>query len=1043
MPAPQSRRVAVIGSGVAGLTAAHVASASASVTLYEADDRLGGHADTHLVDAPRPRAARHRHRLHRAQRAHLPDAAAALRRARRRDPGVRHVDVGARRRDRPGVGRRARAARGLPDLAQPALRPRYLRMLTEIPRFHRRARALLAAGERDGDGTATRPCGSSCAPAASRRTSPATSWSRSSPRSGPCDPDLALDYPARYLFTFLDHHGMLGIFGSPQWRTVTGGSREYVARLAAGLADVRTGTKVTSVLETADGVEVTDGNGEVTTYDAVVVATHPGQALAMLAEPTPVQREVLGALPYSRQHRAAAHRHPAAAAAPSAPGRRGTSAARPGPGGQVTVTYDLTRLQRLDTETRYLVTLGGEDLVDPATVIARMEYEHPLYTPASVAAQRRLPEIATDRIAFAGAYHGWGFHEDGARSGAGRRRAPRAELAGAVPPPPAPRSRTSGAAAGSTGRRSGTPAARRSGGPSSTPRGPGWSTSTTCPTTGRWARSRPATTSATRTARSAPTSRRSSPGRASTSSGRPDPDGRARRGRSATASTRSACSGASTADGARSPPWSRCTTPTATGTPTSSTPTSRAARRTAKQMYVSPFHGTDGTYELAVPVPGDRLDIAVTLRTDDGAVFSASLAGTRTDDGPVARRAGRPARHAPHPRPRHLAVGPPPARPAPAARTTRKVCPDDPRPRPPLGRRPGPGWTPSRPGPAPRSPRPVARRLFRAAVNRLDVTVVLVTDERGRTRTLGRGGPVMTVHRPDEFFARLGRDQLIGFGEAYLTGAWDAEDLAGFLTVLAAELPHAGPRACSGCGPPSCTGRRTAQRQHRAQHAQQHRAPLRPVQRPVRAVPRPDAELLLGAVRRRGRGPRRPPRRRRADRHRRPRRRRRPARSSGCSTRPASARAPGCSRSAPAGASWRSAPPAAARPCTRSRCRASSRRWPASGSPPPGSPTGSRSSSATTARSRPARRRQYDAVVSVEMIEAVGHEYWPTYFATIDRVLAPGGRVAHPGDHDAARPDAGHPQHLHLDQQVHLPRRLPALGRGRSTRSPASTPRCG
>ena len=85
------------------------------------------------------------------------------------------------------------------------------------------------------------------------------------------------------------------------------------------------------------------------------------------------------------------------------------------------VTYDLTRLQRLDTDTHYLVTLvedsGGEDLVDPATVIDRMEYEHPLYNPGSVAAQERLPAIDTERIAFAGAYHGWGFHEDGARSG--------------------------------------------------------------------------------------------------------------------------------------------------------------------------------------------------------------------------------------------------------------------------------------------------------------------------------------------------------------------------------------------------------------------------------------------------------------------------------------------------------------------------------------------------------------------------------------------------------------------------------------------------
>ena len=231
-----------------------------------------------------------------------------------------------------------------------------------------------------------------------------------------CDPELALDYPARYLFAFLQHHGMLQVFGSPQWRTVTGGSRTYVEKVAAGLHEIRTGTKVTSVLETPTGVEVTDGNGAVEAYDAVVVATHPGHALAMLAEPTPAQREVLGAMPYSPN---TALLHTDTSLMPHARNAwaswnflRPTEAL-----GHVTVTYDLTRLQRLDTDTRYLVTLGGEHLVDPATVVDRMEYEHPLYTPESVAAQRRLPTIGTDRIAFAGAYHGWGFHEDGARSG--------------------------------------------------------------------------------------------------------------------------------------------------------------------------------------------------------------------------------------------------------------------------------------------------------------------------------------------------------------------------------------------------------------------------------------------------------------------------------------------------------------------------------------------------------------------------------------------------------------------------------------------------
>ena len=152
----------------------------------------------------------------------------------------------------------------------------------------------------------------------------------------------------------------------------------------------------------------------------------------------------------------------------------------------LTVTYDLTRLQRLATDTHYLVTLGGEDLVDPDSVIARMEYAHPIYTPESVAAQRALPEANTARIAFAGAYHGWGFHEDGARSGA----AAAAHLG-------LPWDGARAAAARDVRRRaSGTRDVGRSAGPSSTTPTRGWSTSTRCPTTACSARSRRATTSA-------------------------------------------------------------------------------------------------------------------------------------------------------------------------------------------------------------------------------------------------------------------------------------------------------------------------------------------------------------------------------------------------------------------------------------------------------------------------------------------------------------------------------------------------------------------
>ena len=159
--------------------------------------------------------------------------------------------------------------------------------------------------------------------------------------------------------------------------------------------------------------------------------------------------------------------------------------------------------------------------------------------------------------------------------------------------------------------------------------------------------------------------------------------------------------------------------------------------------------------------------------------------------------------------------------------------------------------------------------------------------------------------------------------------------------------------------------------------------------------------------------------------------RRRAARSSGCSTRPASAEG---TRVLEIGTGWgelgHPRRPRAARPCTRSPCPASSRRWPSERIAAAGyADRVDGRAAATTALVR----ATYDAIVSVEMIEAVGHEYWATYFATIDRLLAPGGKVAHPGDHDAPRPDAGHPRHLHLDPQVHLPRRLPALGRRRSS----------
>lgn len=415
------RRIAVVGSGVAGLTAAYVASRSAHVTLLEADTRLGGHADTHRVTDPTGRELSidsgfivHNRRTYPVlirlfDELGVPTQASEM--------SMSICDEGTGLEWAGALGRRGLFPAGAGNQRH----PQYLRMLGEIPRFHRRARRLLAQ-----QSDPSRPTGDLTTLATfldQGRFSPyfrrhfmepvvAAVWS--------CDPDTARDYPAAYLFAFLQHHGMLQVFGSPTWRTVTGGSKTYVDRLAAAVraagGDIRTGSPVVALRETPHAVEVTTTSAGREEYDAVVLATHPHQALTMLDDPTPLQRELLDALPYTHNTALLHTDHrvmPAAQDAWASWNFRRPRTAQD----RVQVTYDLTRLQRLDTSTHYLVTLGGEDVVDPATVLVRRDYEHPLYTPTSVAARARLPEIDSDRLVFAGAYHGWGFHEDGARSG--------------------------------------------------------------------------------------------------------------------------------------------------------------------------------------------------------------------------------------------------------------------------------------------------------------------------------------------------------------------------------------------------------------------------------------------------------------------------------------------------------------------------------------------------------------------------------------------------------------------------------------------------
>ncbi len=290
------------------------------------------------------------------------------------------------------------------------LSPRFIGMVRDVKRFYREAPALLEAPDpgptlgdyldQHGYGTMFRD--SHLLPMASALWSSPT--------------DRVLDFPARYLVTFMANHHMLQLEGRPEWRVVRGGSKRYVDALRERWnVRERIACPVRRVTRHADGVTVLSAAGS-ERYDQLVLACHSDQALTLLEQPTRAERDVLGAITYQHNDTVL---HTDTRLLPKH--RKAWSAwnvrVPASSSGHCTVTYCMNKLQSLDAEDTFCVSLNSSEQIDPAKVIERINYAHPQYTHASVAAQQRKAEISgADRIWYAGAYWGWGFHEDGMRS---------------------------------------------------------------------------------------------------------------------------------------------------------------------------------------------------------------------------------------------------------------------------------------------------------------------------------------------------------------------------------------------------------------------------------------------------------------------------------------------------------------------------------------------------------------------------------------------------------------------------------------------------
>ena len=407
-------RIAVVGTGIAGLGAAWLLHRHHDVVLYERNAHIGGHANT--VEVPTGRGQEtvavdtgfvvfndwtYPNLI--ALLAHLGVSSVASRMSfsvSLRDPDLEYSGSGLA---------------GL--LAQPAnlLRPSHVEMIRDILRFYRQAPALLRSETMDGLTLGAYLQAEGYGQAfVDRHLLPMAAAIWSAPA------EQMLRFPAQSLISFFSNHGLLLLRGRPQWRTVEGGSHAYVRRMTAGLVDrVRRQCTVLSVRRTPHGVIVRDSAGDEDRFDQVVLAGHADEALRVLDRPTADERQILGAFRYQR-NRAVLHHD-----ARLMPRRRRAWASwnfladgDRDPAARVSVTYWMNSLQGIDPAIPLFVSLNPLQEPAPTLTVGQHVYDHPVFDQRAMSAQREIGAIqGRDRVWYCGSYCGYGFHEDALASG--------------------------------------------------------------------------------------------------------------------------------------------------------------------------------------------------------------------------------------------------------------------------------------------------------------------------------------------------------------------------------------------------------------------------------------------------------------------------------------------------------------------------------------------------------------------------------------------------------------------------------------------------